>query len=89
MSEADAYATGWALLANAKGLGVSATAAVIDPSAHPGQIQSINLPWPAGDAELNIQQVDIQGFERGVPHYNEVTAATEILNIEDILRSIR
>jgi hypothetical protein len=87
ISEADAWALGYALLAGlAKGLLMSATAALRDPNAHPGQMQSINLPWPIGTAELKIQGMNIQGFEMGVPHYNEITAATEIVTIEDILR---
>jgi hypothetical protein len=47
------------------------------------------MPEPIGDAHLKIQSSGIQGFELGVAHEYNLTAAVSRTTLEDLLKAIQ
>lgn len=62
---------------------------VRDDDARAGQNLSMNFPVfpaPFQTADLKIQQSDVSGFTYGLPHYHAVTAADDIVTLDDLLK---
>lgn len=57
-----------------------------DDKSTPGQVESFVLPSYDFEDDLKIQTVDLNGFESGVPHEYQITAARDAVTVEDLLR---
>jgi hypothetical protein len=85
----DAYHIGRSFLEAQGSLDINVTCSVKDPRARPGQVLDIHMPEPIGDAHLKIQSSGIQGFELGVAHEYNLTAAVSRTTLEDLLKAIQ
>lgn len=87
MSQPDAFALASSILA-ASGIKDTVTGDIIDDNAHPGNNMAVNFSALfTYVANLKIQQVTVRGFTTNKPHYHSITAAPEIVTLEDLLRN--
>jgi hypothetical protein len=82
---ANAYALGRTYLDSVKDLQTCVTCRVTDDLAQPGQVLDLNYPAPFGEASLKIQQTTTR-YEFGQPTPYDLTAETDIVRLEDVLR---
>lgn len=87
-SRADATALGQEYLLNARAIDTQVSCTVQDNKAKPGSVLDMLMPAPYGAASLKIRSTDIQGFELGVRHDQQITAATDLVTMNDLLKGI-
>lgn len=87
ITEAQALTLATAFLAGSRDLRRSVTCGVYDDRAHPGSSLAVSFPAPINvSVDLTIQQATIAGFEGVQPHDHRITAATEVLTLDRLLR---
>ena len=87
ITEGDATHLATLLLAQSIDPRIALTCRLRNDRAHPGQRLALSFPPPLDvDADLKIQQATLAGFEPGIPTEHSITAATEIVLLEDLLR---
>jgi K319L-like, PKD domain len=86
ISAAQALTLAGAFLARSVDPRTSLSCRVRNDAAVPGQQCALLFPPPLDVlADLKIQQATISGFEPGIPTARAITAATEIVRLEDLL----
>lgn len=88
MSQADATVLAGAYLDASNTEKITINCTLRDDDAIPGQVLSLNYPDQPEDTitDLKIQSAELSGFELGVPHTYSITAARDVVTMDDLLK---